>query len=897
MTGPEKSPSSRLRAAWRRLRPPQPPSNISNRDSVLRSLNAARHTSLTLVIAPPGFGKTTVLAQWCQQLGRQDIVTAWYSGSAPEQDPIAFLAMLARSLAGAGLDCPAEPDILGDMPVEVLLDTIMLALDRWRGALVIVIDDYERIDCAPVAELVETIVQNIPPNIHLVIAGRIKPRLPYSAWRLQGLTRVIEAADLALSRADIANALNMSADMSEVDTLFEMTRGWPVAVQLYELWRAHGDDEADMGYFSGKLEEVADYFAQRVFDTLPEQCRDLLVELSVLDEIEVAAADHIRGKDDSGRLLAEGERHLGALLARADTGGVVAYRLHPLLQSYAFAELEKNSALLSSVRLAAAEWLWNNQHYPESVRLQMQAGDQNGCLKRLAKLEFFKLFLNYGSAELRLITRELPQAMIDRSPRVRLILSLIHFKEGLFVESRAMLAAIREETQNFRIDPDGDPQSLEIEGNSLEMMFDTYMRGMPDGCEETCRHIIAMAHDMPLIWAWCHNILLVVNQFRGELDAAERDLHAAATVYDSIRMTSFASQHLEMHRILIALARGVLHQAAKMAGGLVRHPNQVPSGVKDPGLQLMGKLATAIVDYYQHCRLGAADMVAVALKQFGVGEAWFDHYAFGWPVMLDAAWRRHGVEGVMEQLDRHRAQMRQRGVTAFEPLLDALEVFYLERSGERELACGRVEDAGLRRLAAGETPEAGWQACEYARQALGQVALSDGDTGMARELGEAMVASGASCGRISGEIKGHLLVALSLEREGRRAGAIGSTRSALRLALPEQWLMPFAQCGPDLLPVLQQAQSEDLLSAERLFVDRIINALSGQQDIADPSALSEREAEIIAHIAEGASNKLVARRLGISDNTVKFHLKKIYAKLGVSTRQAAVAKALDEAGS
>ncbi|PEQ12272.1 hypothetical protein B2G71_12235 [Novosphingobium sp. PC22D] len=894
MMGPSESTSSRMRAARRRLQPPRPPADTENQASVLRSLNAARHTPLTLVIAPAGFGKTTALAHWCEALAGQNVATAWYSVATPEQDPVAFLAMVSRSLARAGLDCPAETDVLGGMSAPALLDAVILALDRWRKPLVLIIDEYERVDCAPVAELVETIVENLPPDLHILISGRTKPRLPFATWRLQGLTRIIEAADLALSQEDVARALSIEADPAEVERLYTLTRGWPVAVQLYKLWRAQVGLEANTRNFTGKVEEVANYFAQRVFDTLSEECRGLLIELAILEEIEVAAADQVRAKTDSAPLLAEIERHLGPLLSRTDAADVVAYRLHPLLRSYAHAELEKQPTLFSAVRLAAAEWLWENQHYPESVRLYVQAGAQDRFLARLTGLQLIKLFLNYGNAELRLIVREVPQAVIDRSPRLRMMLCLIHFKEGLFAESRRLLAALRAETEDYRRDPDGDARSLEIEGNALELLFDTYMRGMPEQPEATCERTMELARDVPLVWAWCHNVMLVVFQFRGEMDAAEQELNAAAAVYESISMTSFASQHLEMHRILIALAKGVLHQAARIAGGLVRHPHQIPAGVKDPGLQTMGRLTLAIVDYYQNHRLGAADMVAFAIKQFGVGEAWSDHRAFAWPVMLDGAWRRHGLDEVIDQIESHRAQMRQRDVTASTALLDALEVGYLARSGKLDRAKARIVEAGLEQIAKGEVPAAGWHACEQSRLALGRVALIEENWPRLREIGETMVATGANLGRVAGEIHGHLLLALGHDRQGDGPSASVSLRSALRLALPEQWLMPFAQYGEALKPLLLRVPSTGLGGAEQVLVERIVGALQEEQKSADPNALSEREAEIVAHIAEGASNKLVARRLGISDNTVKFHLKKIYAKLGVSSRQAAVARVMEQ---
>lgn len=885
---------SRERATRRRLQPPEQRAVQLPRESVLRSLSAARHNPLTLVVAPPGFGKTTVITQWWDRLAGEGIDRAWYSAAVQERDPAAFLGMVSAALAAAGLDCPTYPEIIGDLSVTSLLDAILSALDRVDGPFVLIIDDFERIDCPPIAQMIEALLEGIGPDIHILLSARRKPGLALAAWRMQGLVRIIDPADLALSRAEIAEALSLPEGAPEVLSFADQTQGWPAAVQLYRLWRRRGGERATPDGFSGRVDEVADYLAERVFNSLPEECRALLVDLSFLDYVEVGLADAVRGRNDSGELLELARAELGALVHQTNAGGVDAYRLHPLLASYAYGELERRSDHLNMLRAAAAEWLWDNGHVSQAIRQFVDADRIDRFLERFADLSFVEIFLNRGTVELRLLLREIPVAVQERQPRIRMMAALVHFKAGLFAEARAMLSAIRKETGGYRISPDGDPDQLEMEGLSLEILFDTYMHGMHADHAAACARITVLARDVPLMWAWCHNTTLVVDQFLGRLDMADQDLQACEVLYEAQGVRSFALQHLEMHRILIALGRGVLHQASKLAGAIIRRRQQMANGIQDPGLNAMARMTMAMVDYHQNYRLSAADLVAVGLGQFDMGEAWFDHYAFAWPVMLDAAWRRQGLAGVTDQIDRHRSLIHQRGCPVFDPLLDAYHVTYLAHSGDVERAAVQAEAAGLHRIAAGELPSVGAQSRARAQIALALLALKQGNIAEALRIADRLASEARADDHLGSEIEGLVLSALAYEQAGRTRDSDGAFQVALRRAVSDQWLSPFAIAGAALLPLVIRCQQVGVGAAETALLQRISEALHAQQQSGvDPSALNEREAAIIAHIAEGASNKLVARRLGISDNTVKFHLKKIYAKLGVSTRQAAVARAME----
>ena len=859
---------------------------LAPRELVLRSLDVARPGKLTIVVGPRGYGKSTALAQWWARLTEQGIAAAWYTASDLDREPDVFLEMVARSLAVAGVDMgDAMRPKTGDSPAATMLDAILLQLDRDERPIVLIIDDFDRIDHPGIARLVEDMADALPDRVHLVLATRRKPSLAVSVLRTQGVVRIIDPAELRLGDAELAAALDLPADSPELAAIAEQTEGWPVAVQLYRLWRGRMGVSARVPRFSGQVDEVADYLAEQVFAMLPEHCQTLLTDLSPFDYVEASLADHVRDRRDSATLLEEGEAELPTLVQRTESEGEPAWRLHPLLSDYAQARLNRSPDHAARLHRRAADWLWQQQRYAASVRHYDLAGDRATMVETLGGIPFILIFLTYGAGELRAILRETPHEVLEAQPRLQLMAALAHFKAGYFGEASNWLRRIRESTGGFLNDPTGHGRQLELEGHALNLLFDCYVSGIAATREAEVEKVRALAPDMPLFWAWCENTMIVMYQLRVDLRAAHQSVVRTRETYQALGMLPFAEQHLMPHDMLVALAHGSLMAAAELAATRLRR--RAPGGM-EPTVTATARMAIAAADYLRHYRESAADLMRVAFDQFGAGEAWYDQYAVSWPVVADVAWRRSGLHAALRVIAELRARLGNQGLLCVEDLLKALEAIYRFRSGGIDGA-----EAIVRTLSV-DADHVPWRTRDLAMQARILVDLARGRVAAAGDNARAMIEEGRTGERLVTMVKGYVLLSLVRDRLGDEAGADEAVGGAVHHAFAGEILSPFVEEGRGARGVVERVAKRDASPLEQHHAETILRALKAKPQYLSPDALNDRESEIVAHLADGASNKLIARRLGLTENTIKFHLKKIYAKLGVSSRKAAVARAQEK---
>lgn len=878
---------ARDRASRRRLRPPIQRVRLSPRELVLRSLEVARAGKLTILVGPRGYGKSTALGQWWERLTAQGIAAAWYTASDLDREPDLFLEMIARALAVAGIDMGhAMRAKTGDSPAANMLDAILLQLDRVERPIVLIIDDFDRVDHPAVARLVEEMADALPDWVHLVLATRRKPSLAVSVLRTQGAVRIIDPAELRLSDEELAAALGLAPGSPELQAIAEQTEGWPVAVQLYRLWRERVGVGARVPRFSGQVDEVADYLAERVFAMLPERCQALLTDLSLFDYVEASLADHVRERRDSAALLDEVEAELPTLLQRTEFEGEAAYRLHPLLSDYAQARLNRDPDRVARLHARAADWFWRQQRYAVSVRHRDLAGDRGTMVEALGGIPFFAIFLAFGAGELRAILRETPAEVIEALPRLQLMAALAHFKAGHFGEANGWLQRIRERTDGFRRDPAHQGTQLALEGLALGLLFGCYIDGISPTRDAEVETIRRLAPDAPLFWAWCENTMIVVHQMRGDLQAARQSVVRTRETYHALAMLPFAEQYLLTHDILIAFAHGSLKTVGELAATTLRRRGG--AGGIEPTVMATARMALAAADYLRHYRESAADMIRVAFEQFGEGEAWYDQYAASWPVVADVAWRRDGYQAALRVIGELRARLLGQGLLCVDGLLRALEAIYTLRGGDIDGA------EAIARSLSTDADHAPWRTRDMTRQALILVDLARGRSQAAADRAAAMIEDGRLGERLVTMLRGLILAALAREQSGDPEGAADEMAKAVHHAFAEEIVSPFVEEGAAVRRIVERVAARDVSPLERRHAEAILKALRVRPQYLSPDALNDREAEIVAHLAEGASNKLIARRLGLTDNTIKFHLKKIYAKLGVSSRKAAVARALQD---
>jgi LuxR family transcriptional regulator, maltose regulon positive regulatory protein len=347
-----------------KLRAPQARTEWVQRRALLDSLTSDESPALVLIDAPAGYGKTTLMAQWEAEQKRP---FAWLSLDPADNDPIRFWTYLieaVRSVEGdlgnGLLDHIRSPSSLKSVVVPRLLNELEVTSER----LVLVLDDYHSIRNPACHELINVMLENLPPTTQLVISTRADPPLNLGRLRVEGKLFEIRASDLRFN-IDEANSLLETVrgerlPVEQVEHLVERTEGWPTGIYLAAMSLRGRKDPGDfLLQFSGDNRLLADYLTMEVLQREPEDLRRFLIRTSILDRFTASLSSEVAGLSDSGNLLSELERSnlfVVPLDERREW-----YRYHHLFQQLLQSELRRSEpALVPELHRRACAW--NRRH-------------------------------------------------------------------------------------------------------------------------------------------------------------------------------------------------------------------------------------------------------------------------------------------------------------------------------------------------------------------------------------------------------------------------------------------------------------------------------------------------------------------------------------------------------
>jgi LuxR family transcriptional regulator, maltose regulon positive regulatory protein len=349
-----------------KLHPPATRHGTVVRQALLDRLSADMSARLVLVVAPAGWGKTSLLCDWCaaSETGR----TAWLSVDQGDNDPVRFWAHLIAAvdavspgIGAAALEVLAAP---GVKTADAVLDPVINDFARMPARVTLVVDDYHLITNQAIQECVEFLVEHLPPTLRLALATRSDPALPLARLRARGQMTEIRADELRFSEAEteelLSETLGLALPPEEVHALQQRTEGWAAGLYLAGLsLRGRKDTALIVRAFSGDDRQIVDYFAAEVLDGLPPRVRSLLLRTSVLDRLAGPLCDAVTGADGSQRLLEEIERSQLFLVPLDNARHW--YRYHTLFADMLRRELDQSEPGLAPLlhRRASA---WHRQH-------------------------------------------------------------------------------------------------------------------------------------------------------------------------------------------------------------------------------------------------------------------------------------------------------------------------------------------------------------------------------------------------------------------------------------------------------------------------------------------------------------------------------------------------------
>ncbi|MGY1741703.1 MULTISPECIES: LuxR C-terminal-related transcriptional regulator [unclassified Blastococcus] len=855
--------------------------------------------ALTLVSAPAGFGKTTLLTEWLAATAEGRSI-AWVSLDERDDDPVVFwtyvVAALRTAVDGAGVGALA---VLQEArsSIDEVLATLVNELDTVHDDVVLVLDDYHVVSSPEVHDQLSYFLERLPPHVHLVIATRADPVLPLARLRARGELVEVRAADLRFTAAEAAvylnEAMGLTLTAEHVAALDARTEGWIAALQLAALSMQGRDDVAGfIAGFAGDDRYIVDYLAEEVLQRQPADVRTFLLQTSILSRFDGALCDAVTGRDDGRELLGTLERANLFLVPLDDRRHW--YRFHHLFADVLRARLlAERPETVSQLHRRAGAWFERNGDRSEAIEHALAAGDH----QRAADLiERAIPVLTQGRQEVTL--RRWMESLPVESFRTRPVLGVGYAGALMSTGELSGVEPLLRDAERWLEDPSSaaetpvaDLDAARRLPGQLAMHRAGYALASGDvaaGMAHARRALDLAAPDDHLARGGPAAILGLAYWTTGDLAAAHRWYAQGMACLDE---GGYSSDVVGGAVTLadIRIAQGRLREAMGIyERGLARAETAVPPlrGAADMHVGMSRlflerddreaarhhlarseELGTrADLPKNPHRRLLARARLA---ELDGDLAAALD--------LLDEAERRY--DGDFSPDVRPIPAVRARLWLADGRLADAVD-WVRERglsvdddlSYVREFEHITLVRVLLARYAADRAPS-------VLREATG--------------LTERLLRAAEEGQRTGSVIELQVLTALARRADGDVRGAVGPLERALDLAEPEGLVRLFLDEGPTMAELLQAAAERGTAPA---YARRLLDAgpdghvgTAVQHGLADP--LSVRELEVLRLLGSDLDGPAIARRLFVSLNTLRTHTRNVYAKLGVSSRRAAVRRA------
>src|SRR5215218_1415766 len=369
-----------------KVRVPRTRTELVPRPRLREALVRYEGRRLTLVSAPAGFGKTTLLSEWLEDRSGDGLPIAWLSLEEADNDPARFLAYLVsalRSALGEGIGEGVLASLrLPEFPlVEAVVGVLINELADVRHEVTIVLDDYHVIHSRLVHEATSFLLEHLPENVYLVISSRADPPLPLVKLRARDQVTEIRAADLRFTTEEatafLKGVMGLTLSAADVATLEEVTEGWIAALQLAALsMRDREDVSAFVEAFSGSNRHVLDFLAEEVLERQPEGVREFLLNTSVLERMSAPLCDALTSRDDGQQMLERLEHENLFVIALDDERQW--YRYHHLFADVLRSRLQREQPeRIRELHRRAAEWYELNGWTSEAIRHALAAQEHD----------------------------------------------------------------------------------------------------------------------------------------------------------------------------------------------------------------------------------------------------------------------------------------------------------------------------------------------------------------------------------------------------------------------------------------------------------------------------------------------------------------------------------------
>ena len=877
------------------------------RQGLIEKITSSVQARLILLSAPAGYGKTTLVSEAIQRLKEtQALRIAWLSLDADDNDPIQFFAYLDEATKGI----PRQQNSLAEMlqsqqaSPKTLAKSFLNDLISIQEPFLLVLDDYHVIDSQEIDEVMAFLIDKMPQSMTLMMTSRSDPGFPLARLRARGELVEIRADDLRFSKDEAAQfmqeVMGISISDEQISVLGKRTEGWVAGLQMAALSmrdRSLGEIDSFVQKFTGSHRYIVDYLLDEVLLNQPAHIRSFLLQTSILRRLCGPLCDAVTGQENSGKLLQALEQDNLFVIPLDDERRW--YRYHHLFSEVLQAHWNENlSEDLAIIHQRASKWYEQNNMPKEAIYHALLADDFQH-VAYLAEFMWRAMTVRYQSLTWLGWVKKIPENYVQASPVLSVGYAWALLDAGEMEAAELRLQDAERWLSKIN-NPDERPSGMVVVD---ETEFKTLPRTLANA-----RAYLAQTMEKPsdaIRYAQEALDLLVGDDYferglaylllgfahwsNGDLDTAYQavsdavvNMRRAENLPFTVSFTSYLAD--------ILTAQGLLNKAVKKYSLLL-------NAILDSGKPVIPEVAVL--------HLGLSELfieqgdIEAAKSHFAQAEVmgelpafppWHRHWSLAQAGIKSA---EHDLEGVIDILNDAERLSYRHPFPNVRPV-SAMKIRTKLAQGRLDTAWRWVEDQGFS-VGASLSYMREFEHITFVRVLIAQY-KNDHDQNKvenAKKLLHRLLEKAEQGKRVGSMIEVLNLLALLHAAEGDNSVALQFLKRSLQLAEPEKYVRVFVDEGKPMALLLQEALSENFSTAyikkllDTFSEDDTDNVLSEYLD----DLLTEREHEILVLISAGLKNKEIAEQVVVSLNTVLYHTKNIYNKLGVNKRTQAVLKA------
>ena len=875
-----------------KINPPPVRPHTIHRGSILKILNGQIDRNLTLITAPAGFGKTTLIRDWVKSNG---VPFAWYSIDVAENDLVYFIHYLVASLqklhAGIGATCLDLLTTPQPLPGHLAIISLLNDLYTIDRHFILILDDYHFIESEPIHETLAYILDHIPDNMHLVISSRSDPPLKLSRVRAQGNLIELRASDLKFTSSEIhkyfTDTKSLQLSRYQLDQLELKSEGWITGLQLIKLTLKHrADIESLVESLVTTNRYIADYLVEEVLARQPESWKQFLLETSILEQLSGPLCMAVTGNEESETILIALEKSDLFLFLMDDEG--MQFRYHSL-----FAELLSNilrvqyPELIKPLHQRAAVWLYANQRYIEAISHFIEAEEMDEASSIMD--EQAAIYWEKG-AHTRILNwiSLLPSEQLHSRPNLSLYYAWVLMANGQIGEAEYVITHLMEQLKLHR-----GNSILDLSGKiEVILALMAAFQGKRESIVNLSKQALENLSNENILWRGLASLALGDGySLSGNVSAATKAYTDAVVFSREIKNLYFALiSHIKLAvgqrqagllEISISICQDVLEKlnlsnlnssvyagvSSAILGESQYERNELEASLINvrKGIELTsGGIDMTMLAWSYHCYLrvtvcsGNYQEAKEAIDRFELNSSQKDSIVPPWVSIIIEAWkmRLHLSLGEPKKIESWLLDQR---VDLHNRDLKGKDLHYLI----------------------------------YARFLIYENKIQD-----AGNLLDVLIQESEGTGRTTRLLELYLLKSIVLYKLNNLSAAIGLIERTVAIAEPYGFINIFLDEGPDIANLLNQTVNQIPRTREkdkRNYIRRILfeykKRYGTDNSLINIDTLSQRELEVLSGISAGLSNQEIADTLFISLNTVRTHTKNINHKLAVHSRTQAISVA------